>query len=95
MNSLAPDSVASSDDLVERFFKKYFPSTNDGQLRVDIMSFKQMEGESFCETWKRFKDILKKCLHYGIPYWMQIETFYNGLNTLDHTLVDASANGAL
>ena len=95
LNSLPPDSVATWDDLAERFLKKYFPSTKNAQLRVDITSFKQMEGESLYETWERFKELLRKCPHHGIPHWMQMETFYNGLNASNRTLVDASANGAL
>ena len=70
LNSLPPDSVATWDDLAERFLKKYFPSTKNAQLRVDITSFKQMEGESLYETWERFKELLRKCPHHGIPHWM-------------------------
>ncbi|KAH9698290.1 hypothetical protein KPL71_023958 [Citrus sinensis] len=35
------------------------------------------------------------CPHHGIPYCIQLETFYNGLNPSTRLMVDASANGAL
>ena len=75
LNSLPLDLVATWDDLAKRFLKKYFPSTKNAQLRVDITSFKQMKDESLYETWERFKESLRKCPHRRIPNWMQMETF--------------------
>ncbi|KAH9779814.1 hypothetical protein KPL71_007852 [Citrus sinensis] len=36
--------------------------------------------ESLYEAWERFKELLRRCPHHGIPYCIQLETFYNGLN---------------
>ncbi|KAI3472480.1 hypothetical protein Pfo_031183 [Paulownia fortunei] len=48
-------------------------------------------------TWARlaYKDILRRCPHHGLPNWLQVQTFYNGLSGLTRTLVDAAAGGAL
>ena len=49
-------------------------------FRNDITSFVQMENESLYDAWERFKDLLRKCPYHGIPPWVQIQTFYNGLH---------------
>src|SRR5262249_44603896 len=43
----------------------------------------------------RWKHLLRKCPHHQVPNWMQVQTFYNGLNTTTRQLVDASAGGTL
>lgn len=74
---------------------KYFPSTKNAKLRNEITSFHQLEDESLYEAWERFKDLLRRCPHHGIPCCIQLETFYNGLNPSTRLMVDAAANGAL
>ena len=95
LNSLPPDSVTSWTNLAEQFLTKYFPPTKNAKLRNDITSFQQIDEESLHEAWERFKELLRKCPHHGIPHWIQMETFYNGLNANTRMMVDASANGAL
>ncbi|KAH9802189.1 hypothetical protein KPL71_001277 [Citrus sinensis] len=65
------------------------------ELRNEITPFHQLEDESLYEAWERFKELLRRCPHHGIPCCIQLETFYNGLNLSTRLMVDASANGAL
>ncbi|KAH9743537.1 hypothetical protein KPL70_003340 [Citrus sinensis] len=65
------------------------------QLRNEITSFHQLEDESLYEAWEKFKELLRRCSHHGIPCCIQLETFYNGLNPSTRLMVDASSNGAL
>ena len=95
LNSLPPDSMASWNDLAEKFLIKYFPPTKNARMRNEITSFQQLDGENLHEAWERYKELLRKCPHHGIPHWIQMETFYNGLNGQTRTIVDASANGAI
>ncbi|KAL5580017.1 hypothetical protein UlMin_012459 [Ulmus minor] len=95
LNSLPSDSITTWNDLAEKFLIKYFPPTKNAKLRNDITSFQQLEGESLYETWERYKELLRRCPHHGIPFWIQMETFYNGLNAQTRTIVDAASNGAL
>lgn len=95
LNSLPPDSIVTWNDLAEKFLMKYFPPTKNAKLRNDITSFQQLEGESLYETWERYKELLRRCPHHGIPFWIQMEILYNGLNAQTRTIVDAAANGAL
>ena len=94
MNSLPPDSITTWSDLADKYLLKYFPPTKNAKLRSEITSFHQFE-ESLCDAWERFKELLRKCPHHGIPCRIQLETFYNGLNLSTRLMVDASANGAL
>ena len=47
------------------------------------------------EAWERFHDLLRRCLHHRLTRWMQVHTFYNGLNNSARIIVDASEEGAL
>ncbi|XP_024033610.1 uncharacterized protein LOC112095733 [Citrus clementina] len=95
LNSLPPDSITTWSDLADKFLLKYFPPTKNAKLRNEITSFHQLEDESLCDAWERFKELLRRCPHHGIPCCIQLETLYNGLNQSTRLIVDASANGAL
>ncbi|KAL5569743.1 hypothetical protein UlMin_026318 [Ulmus minor] len=95
LNSLEPNSVTSWNGLAEKFITKYFPPTKNARMRNDITSFRQTDDESLFEAWERFKDLLRRCPHHGIPICIQMETFYNGLLPPTRLMLDASAGGAL
>ncbi|XP_017221442.2 uncharacterized protein LOC108198185 [Daucus carota subsp. sativus] len=67
----------------------------NAKLRNEINSFQKQNDESLYDAWERFKELLRKCPHYGILHCIQMETFYNGLNAQTKMVVDASSNGAL
>ncbi|XP_027165399.1 uncharacterized protein LOC113765424 [Coffea eugenioides] len=62
---------------------------------MDITSFSQLDGESLYETWERFRELLRRCPHHGLPDWLIVQTFYNGLSFSTKTTIDAAAGGAL
>ncbi|KAH9647957.1 hypothetical protein KPL70_025394 [Citrus sinensis] len=95
LNSLPPDSITTWNDLADKFLMKYFPPTKNAKLRNEITSFHQLKDESLYDTCERFKELLRRCPHHGIPYCIQLETFYNGLKPSTRLMVDASVNGAL
>ncbi|XP_062100842.1 uncharacterized protein LOC133806768 [Humulus lupulus] len=95
LNTLPSDSVTNWNDLAEKFLRKYLPPTRNAKFRSEIMSFQQLEDESTSDAWERFKELLWKCPHHGIPHCIQMETFYNGLNAASRMVLDASANGAI
>ncbi|XP_061336907.1 uncharacterized protein LOC133283987 [Gastrolobium bilobum] len=95
LSTLASNSMRRWEDLAEKFLVKFFPPVKAAQLRSEITSFQQREGESLYESWDRFKELLRKYLNHGIPEWLQMETFYNGLNEQTRGIVDASSGGSL
>ncbi|KAL1818270.1 hypothetical protein ACET3Z_013139 [Daucus carota] len=64
-------------------------------LRNALSQFSQQSGETFCEAWERYKEMLRKCPHHGMPDWMQINSFYNGLGPQSRPMLDAASGGAL
>ena len=90
-----PDSITSWDHLSNKFLGSFFPPAKATKLRININSFYQYEGESFCEAWERFKDLLRKCPHHSFTKWMQVHNFYNGLSFPTRILIDASRGGVI
>ncbi|XP_027348047.1 uncharacterized protein LOC113859484 [Abrus precatorius] len=88
-------SITTWTDLVNKFFSKYFPPSKAAKLRGEITSFMQQEGETLYEAWERYKELLRRCPHHCILEWMQLETFYNGMNPATATMIDAAAGGSL
>ena len=45
------------------------------------------------KAWDKYKGLLRKCPHHEIPRWLQVNQFYNGLNSMSRAILDASARG--
>nr|GEU28851.1 retrovirus-related Pol polyprotein from transposon TNT 1-94 [Tanacetum cinerariifolium] len=45
------------------------------------------------QTWERFKDLLRQCLHHGFSELHQLDTFYNALNPNDQDAFESAAGG--
>ncbi|XP_075489586.1 uncharacterized protein LOC142528422 [Primulina tabacum] len=78
-------------ELATKFLSKYFPPAKSAQLKIEISTFRQTNFEQFYGAWERYKELLRRCPNHGFEYWVQIELFYNGLNGLTRTTVDAVA----
>ncbi|KAJ9535162.1 hypothetical protein OSB04_un001759 [Centaurea solstitialis] len=90
---LQPSSVSSWNDMAENFLRKYFPPNRNAKSRKEICAFVQWDDEPVPDAWERFKELLRRCPHHGIPYCIQLETFYNGLNPNAKQMLDATAGG--
>ncbi|WRX26276.1 Retrotransposon gag domain - like 10 [Theobroma cacao] len=95
LNSLLAGSINTWDDLAQNFLAKFFPLAKSAMMRNDITSFMQFDSESLYEAWERYKDLMRRCPHHGLPKWLQVQTFYNGLLRPFRTTIDAAARGAL
>ncbi|KAL5550767.1 hypothetical protein UlMin_000943 [Ulmus minor] len=95
LNSLPPGSITTWNELVQKFLSKFFPPAKTTKLRNEITSFTQYDQESLYEAWERFKEMLRKCPHHGIPIWLQVSTFYNGLVSNYRAMIDVAAGGSL
>ncbi|KAK4258621.1 hypothetical protein QN277_005052 [Acacia crassicarpa] len=80
LNNLPANSITTWNDLGSKFLLKFFPPTKNAQLRRDITNFQQKPGESTYEAWDRFKDLLRRYPQHGLCEWVQLETFYRGLD---------------
>ena len=59
-----------------------------------MLPYKQYDNESLYKTWERFQGLLRKCPHYGLPIWLQVDTFYHGLGAQLKMMVDVASGGA-
>ena len=95
LHSLPSGSITTWEDLAQKFLAKFFPPAKTAKLRNDITSFTQFDHETLYEAWERYKKLLRKCPHHGLPKWLQVQTFYNGLCSGTRTTIDVAAGGAL
>ena len=95
LQSLPTGTITTWNELTQAFLSKYFPPSKIAQLRNQITSFVQKDGESLYEGWERFKDLIRSCPHHGLEKWLIVQTFYNGLNYNTRLTIDAAAGGAL
>ena len=95
LQSLPPGTITTWNALAQRFLAKFFPPGKTAKLRNEITSFTQHESESLYEAWERYKELLRRCPHHGLPDWLQLQIFYNGMMSTSRTLVDAAAGGSL
>ncbi|KAK5811521.1 hypothetical protein PVK06_026861 [Gossypium arboreum] len=92
LNSLPQGSITTWEQMTENFLLKYFPPAKTTKLRNDISSFMQMDLETLYDAWERYKDLLRRCPHHGLPLWLQVQTFHNGLNPSTRQMIDAAAS---
>ena len=94
LGSLAPNSITSWDTLSKAFLTKYYPPGKTAKYRQDLAGFRQQPGESLYDAWERFKDLQRHCPHHGIPEWLLMQTFYQGLSESLQITIDATAQGS-
>ncbi|KAK5793435.1 hypothetical protein PVK06_034581 [Gossypium arboreum] len=51
--------------------------------------------QTLYDAWERYKDLLRRCPHHGLPLWLQVQTFYNGVNPSTRQMIDAAAGGTI
>ncbi|KAG8503340.1 hypothetical protein CXB51_001296 [Gossypium anomalum] len=54
-----------------------------------------MDLETLYDACERYKDLLRRCPHHGLPLWLQVQTFYNGVNPSTRKMIDAAASGTI
>ena len=93
--SLTPGSLTSWDAVAKKFLEKFFSSQKTATLRSRIFNYAQHDGEPFNECWERFKGTLMQCPHHGLPLYLQMQIFYDGLTETCQSTVNNAAGGAL
>nr|XP_017245923.1 PREDICTED: uncharacterized protein LOC108217594 [Daucus carota subsp. sativus] len=88
-------SITTWEDLAQNFLTKFFPMAKTAAIRNSITQFSQPSVEILCEPWERYKEMLRKCPHHGMLYWMVINCLYNGLGPRSRPMLDAASGGAL
>ncbi|XP_047177365.1 uncharacterized protein LOC124844463 [Vigna umbellata] len=92
---LAHRSITNWDDMKRLFLAKFFPASRTTAIRKDITGIRQLGGESLYEYWERFKKLCESCPHHQILEQLLLQYFYEGLNNMDRSMINATSGGAL
>jgi hypothetical protein len=95
LNSFATGSIHNWEELATKFLKNFFPAQRTRQLRREIQTFEQKDGDLFFEAWEHFNELLLKCPHHNLSQDDQVHAFYEGLNDSNKSLVDSACGGVL
>ncbi|XP_075515881.1 uncharacterized protein LOC142550690 [Primulina tabacum] len=95
LRDLPAGSITTWNGLVKMFMNQYFPPTKLAQLRMDISSFRQKDGETLHTAWGRFRKMLRRCPQHGFSSSEQVQILYNGVDPSVRSMLDAAANGSL
>ncbi|XP_021762933.1 uncharacterized protein LOC110727661 [Chenopodium quinoa] len=95
LRSVKEGSLTTWEKVTKAFLGKFCPPEKTAELRRKITSFTQEDDETLGEAWERFKDLKRKCPHHGLPLWMIIQSFYDGLTPTSRANLDNGAGGSL
>jgi len=95
LNSLAAWSIHNWEELTTKFLKKFFPTQRTRQLRREIQTFQQKDGDLFFEVWEHLNELLLKCPHHNLSQAIRYKLFYEGLNDSNKSLVDSDCGVVL
>src|ERR1051325_10156555 len=91
---LPPGSITTWQEMETTFLNEYFPASVFIRKRYDIVNFKQKEGESLGDAYKRFKRCLTACPTHNMDATEQMQNFVNGLRLKTKQLIDTAAGGS-
>jgi len=88
--SLPNKSLTSWKDVEKKLLQRLFSISRYIKAKSEIFVFRQGTDESFCETWERFKMILRKSPNHGFEDIAQLSIFLTGLRSDTKMLLDAT-----
>ncbi|XP_062119327.1 uncharacterized protein LOC133833085 [Humulus lupulus] len=88
---LPPGTVETWNGMKTMFLERYFPASKVGSIRKEICGIRQYTRESLYEYWERFKRLCASCPHHQISEQLLIQYFYEGLQSLDRSMIDAAS----
>ena len=91
--ALSTESKSTWKNLSSAFLSHFYPrSKTDGARRV-ITYFKNRPGESLVRGYIRYRGLIDRCPHHGLPDWYVLYTFYGELNDTNRNEVDLASGG--
>ncbi|KAK1682433.1 hypothetical protein QYE76_043281 [Lolium multiflorum] len=90
-NSLPPDSIKSPKELLDVFFRKYFPASAQHIALQRIYNFDQEDGEKLPEAWARFCSLIRARPDHDLEKHDLLDIFYSGLTIESRAYLDSCA----
>ncbi|XP_059284751.1 uncharacterized protein LOC132038042 [Lycium ferocissimum] len=90
---LPRNSIATWDELVKVFLRKWYPPSKRAEIRDQIYEVKQRNGEQLFEAWERYKEYLDRSTNHGFPEHILKDKFYRGLDPMTQAIANNAASG--
>ena len=90
-NSLPPNSIKSPKELLDVFFRKYFPASAQHIALQRIYNFDQEDGEKLPEAWARFCSLIRARPEHDLEKHDLLDIFYSGLTIESRAYLDSCA----
>ena len=91
---LPAGSINTWEEMEKTFLDEYFPASVYIRKKYDIVNFKQKEGESIGDAYKRFKRLLVDFPTDRMDQTEQMKMFVNGLRIKTKQLIDTAVDGS-
>jgi len=76
------------------FLEKFFSTSRTTVIKKDISGIRQLAGETLYEYWERFKKLCESCPYHQISEQLLLQYFYEALNNMERSMIDAASGGA-
>ncbi|XP_059302294.1 uncharacterized protein LOC132054268 [Lycium ferocissimum] len=83
--------IATWEEMVKVFLRKWYPPRKRAEIRDQIYEFKQRHREQLFEAWERYKEYLDRSPNHGFPDHIPKDKFYRGFDPM----TQAIANNAI
>ncbi|KAK1692440.1 hypothetical protein QYE76_009137 [Lolium multiflorum] len=90
-NNLPPGSIKSPKELLDVFFRKYFPASAQHAALQKIYNFDQEDGEKLPEAWARFCSLIRAQPDHDLEKHDLLDIFYSGLTIESRAYLDSCA----
>ncbi|KAK1602965.1 hypothetical protein QYE76_027165 [Lolium multiflorum] len=90
-NSLPPSSIKSPKELLDVFFRKYFPASAQHAALQRVYNFDQGDEEKLPEAWARFCSLIRAQPDHDLEKHDLLDIFYSGLTIESRAYLDSCA----
>jgi hypothetical protein len=90
-NNLPPNSIKSPKELLDVFFRKYFPASAQHIALQRIYNFDQGDEEKLPEAWARFCSLIRARPDHDLEKHDLLDIFYSGLTIESRAYLDSCA----
>ncbi|KAK1692214.1 hypothetical protein QYE76_008911 [Lolium multiflorum] len=90
-NNLPPNSIKSPKELLDVFFRKYFPASVQHIALQRIYNFNQGDEEKLPEAWSRFCSLIRARPEHDLEKHDLLDIFYSGLTIESRAYLDSCA----
>ena len=84
-------SLNTWEEVEEKFIARFFPPSRFINTKFSIAVFSQGFDKPLCETWERFKALLRRCPNHNFDDVAQLHIFYSGLKPQTKMTINALA----